>query len=906
MADPNYYFHATATKGTPTFDCNSQDTTVALNNTRTASIDILSLYYADLLSFGGVGPVSGLSTNIMRQLRGFSAAQQSNPIEQPLQQHPPLQQLSTREDGNEDQTETQDASQFCHVETQSAEPRKKRKRRTIACLQCRNRKVKCDFEYPTCGRCLKGPCPDACAYEYAGSAWHAATASAKNHAAPVGAEASHHHSAAVNAVTSSSPSASSAGQLQPKLASMVTSAPVLQFHAGSTAGELDRDKAQVVPPPGYLGGSISTINSGNGAKEQPNELGNTTISQPQSVVVLGNSAATSPMEAGARKLLVASKKQLVGKENKTRFYGASNVSSLIAEFTDIKPYMEEIRNDYPVLQRVRHDLSMLKEYQPEKPISGELVVDPVFLSGLLPTRATIDSLVDYYFNFAGTTYHILHKTTFYTELHSFRNQPQPVSAAFIIQLLLVLAIAWTAKAPGPLTLSPENEISHIIVTNWIQWCDTWLYASAIKRPNMTILQIRCLLAIAKETNYTQKNQAWPVSGTAIKLAMTAGYHREPDPDARISIFNREMRRRIWYTLVELDLNASFDRGMPPTVQESDFDTSPPLNINDNDLPQSATTYLEAKSLETPTDSSFQAVMARSVGLRLRICAQVNAARILISAHQLSDLDDDIIRQILEIPNWEGAQTGDDTIGKQRILLWRSLIETHLRRSQLCLHSCAGISDLPSSIFNYSWRTCLDIATAMICQHQQLNDKLGRLAWSLPTDIMFQAAITICHNIYQSNRLPASRMIHQVLPSIAESLVTLVENMLPLIEDKFRILEKGMREHCFLCVIIAMVKTKLWPDSAAVYQKQAVDRISSMCYNMLSRHANVVGQRTNSHRVRNLEPSEAAAEMPPLPTRPPTDGVSPISSTGIGIFDALGEWDFLFGDITAGFPEFGAI
>jgi hypothetical protein len=42
---------------------------------------------------------------------------------------------------------------------------RKRRRRTIACSQCRSRKLKCDREYPTCGRCLKGKSPTKCSYE---------------------------------------------------------------------------------------------------------------------------------------------------------------------------------------------------------------------------------------------------------------------------------------------------------------------------------------------------------------------------------------------------------------------------------------------------------------------------------------------------------------------------------------------------------------------------------------------------------------------------------------------------------------------------------------------------------------------------------------------------------------------
>lgn len=44
-------------------------------------------------------------------------------------------------------------------------PPRKRKRRTIACTQCRCRKLRCDREYPICGRCQKSKTPADCTYE---------------------------------------------------------------------------------------------------------------------------------------------------------------------------------------------------------------------------------------------------------------------------------------------------------------------------------------------------------------------------------------------------------------------------------------------------------------------------------------------------------------------------------------------------------------------------------------------------------------------------------------------------------------------------------------------------------------------------------------------------------------------
>jgi hypothetical protein len=49
--------------------------------------------------------------------------------------------------------------------TPQPERPRKRRRRTMACMQCRSRKLRCDREYPTCSRCLKSRTPTKCTYE---------------------------------------------------------------------------------------------------------------------------------------------------------------------------------------------------------------------------------------------------------------------------------------------------------------------------------------------------------------------------------------------------------------------------------------------------------------------------------------------------------------------------------------------------------------------------------------------------------------------------------------------------------------------------------------------------------------------------------------------------------------------
>lgn len=76
--------------------------------------------------------------------------------------------------------------------------------------------------------------------------------------------------------------------------------------------------------------------------------------------------------------------------------------------------------------------------------------------------------------------------------------------------------------------------------------------------------------VSRKVNGLSANQAWIATGNLVKLVMSAGYHREPSSSANVPPFYVEMRRQIWAAIVELELQASVDRGMPPSVREGGF------------------------------------------------------------------------------------------------------------------------------------------------------------------------------------------------------------------------------------------------------------------------------------------------------------------------------------------------
>lgn len=97
---------------------------------------------------------------------------------------------------------------------------------------------------------------------------------------------------------------------------------------------------------------------------------------------------------------------------------------------------------------------------------------------------------------------------------------------------------------------------------------------------------------------------WTMTGLLIRLAQALGLQRDGEQFG-LSPFETEMRRRLWWHIMHVDLRASDDHGSEPSIHESAFDTRFPLNINDEDISSSMREYPPER--EGPTEMTFDLI-----------------------------------------------------------------------------------------------------------------------------------------------------------------------------------------------------------------------------------------------------------------------------------------------------------
>jgi hypothetical protein len=482
------------------------------------------------------------------------------------------------------------------------------------------------------------------------------------------------------------------------------------------------------------------------------------------------------------------------------------------------------------------------------------------LIGLLPSRGVVDELIGLYLTYIESTHRVLHVPSFLREVDEFwalLDTPGAVSPAFAAQLLLVLACAWNLADPSGLQSKNVAELKCYTAVNWVLHAEKWIENLHTKRPEIVSMRLSILLILARNIYGMKRSQSWLAIGTLVKQAMMAGYHRDPSRYTRISIFNKEMRRRIWTTIVELDLQIALDRGMPPSVQSFDYDASPALNIHDDELHENTTEVPQSRPLGEPTDMSFQAILSRSLSLRLQACSLMHSPRISCRYEDIQRLDWELNRHLSRIPAWVTTEP-NDLVTQHKVTLWKSLIETKLAQTLLSVHTPFAIEARREALFAPSARSRMDAATRILSTQRRLHETSRPLSLCMFGEWTLHAYISVCqllhstesdnskflHSIYGPRLISlgapfsptSSTSLLQSLPGLPESLLTLVETALVSLEARSLLVTKGAKDYFFFSTIVALVKARLWPAQAIMYKQQVVERVLSFTQTLFSRHA----------------------------------------------------------------------
>ena len=214
---------------------------------------------------------------------------------------------------------------------------------------------------------------------------------------------------------------------------------------------------------------------------------------------------------------------------------------------------------------------------------------------------------------------------------------------------------------------------------------------------------------------------WILLGIIVHLAMRMGYHRDPRHFTGISPFAGEIRRRLWATVIGLDLSFSAQMGLPRMIKESQADTSEPRNLLDADFDEH-TTKLPPSRPETEVTTMLYILAKNRFVPVLGAISDLIADTRSSSYAEVMRLDEWLQDTHSKLPlalKWR-SMAGSIT-DSSHLILQRVYLELMFYNGQIVLHRKYLVPSQTPDRYTYSRQVCLGAAQKLL-EYQHILDE----------------------------------------------------------------------------------------------------------------------------------------------------------------------------------------
>ncbi|KAJ9616654.1 hypothetical protein H2200_000373 [Cladophialophora chaetospira] len=301
-----------------------------------------------------------------------------------------------------------------------------------------------------------------------------------------------------------------------------------------------------------------------------------------------------------------------------------------------------------------------------------------------------------------SSFRILHIPSLWSEYTENWNRPSSTEDVLQLKAGLVMAIGSSLYPQPPDDVAPSFRST---ACQWVHNAQQWL-STPTRKARLTTdgLQLQCLLVLASQVLAIGGDLAYIAIGNAVRTAIQMGLHRDPRNFAKMSILEAEVRRRLWATILELNLQASMDAGVPPTVSLVDFDTEAPSNVNDVDIGAHTDTIREYPA-DVVTDTSLQRFLFGLLRSRYEIVQRINGIPSPMSYDEIHAVTNPLAAACRQ------RKALTKVVGTEAIFR-HNMADLLLRRLLLCLHRPLAGQASPHHQF-YFRKISLDAAMAVL-------------------------------------------------------------------------------------------------------------------------------------------------------------------------------------------------
>lgn len=276
--------------------------------------------------------------------------------------------------------------------------------------------------------------------------------------------------------------------------------------------------------------------------------------------------------------------------------------------------------------------------------------------------------------------------------------------------------------------------------------------------------------VCKFTQQADPNSdVWLLMGVAARLAMKMGYHRDPSHFPRISPFEGEMRRRVFFYVHTFDLLLSFQAGLPTIIREEECDAEPPSNLLDSDFDEDTVVLPPSRPTTDPTPMLY----FRTKGHLLKMFRRVFRLVMSFEPYSYEDimrLDRGLNEARDKIPPiLRNRPLSSSITDPLETILDRRNLETMYLKVTCILHRRYLTHDRLNPAFEYSRKTCTNAALRLLELQVELQIACqpgGRLyedRWMMTSitqqDFLLAAMIT-CLDLHEASKTLATASLEE--------------------------------------------------------------------------------------------------------------------------------------------------
>ena len=437
---------------------------------------------------------------------------------------------------------------------------------------------------------------------------------------------------------------------------------------------------------------------------------------------------------------------------------------------------------------------------------------------LLPSRQVADTLVEAYLQSLETVFRILDVQEFQRLYEQYWRDPASVPSGFETSMTMIFAI-------GASVCTADHGINRKTAKHWVYLASEWHnHPRAKLRLDLWSLRSHCLWLLARQCNGIDGKTTALSASSLVVTAMHMGLHVDPShlAESQVSLQEREVRRRLWAAVLELELQATMDSGGRPLVREDDYDCAPPSNIRD--LPKSTTSaHIPVLPMEQYTQSSIQILLARALPIRLKVVRFVNDFRPGLRYQEALALSKELVEEMRRsntlIETWRKSNSPITPFQTE-------IFSVLMHRFLLALHYSYALKAKDEPLFYYSRKVCLDSSLAMlsppISQRDPAFYQLALHGRSAFQDSYLAAANFLSEYISAENASNTHLLPSPASQSPNQALIAAVEGHMPISLARLEIGETNVKSHLCYCCLLAHAKAAQGGTDVKVAVKDAIN------------------------------------------------------------------------------------